>query len=113
MDAGTIRLGDPVGTGVGPAEVEFVSGKLTVVPLTYVADIVTVLAQQSRVGLIPGCVKSLECSVAMTGHPLASEKARSANPADRGGHTGAGESYTVSRQLIQMRRLNNSVAGNA
>ena len=95
------------------AEVILLRRKLPVVPLAYVADVVTRDPQAPGIRLGPGRAEHLERAVAVPRHPLPREQRGPTHPADGGGDKTIGEPEPLARQPVQMRRAHNRVARRA
>ena len=91
----------PMLAGLGSAEVVTVCRELAVMPLADMTDVVAVLTQLTRVGLLPRGGEHIKTLAAVTRHPLTGVEAGSTNTTDGGGDTVLGEAHPLLCQGIQ------------
>ena len=99
----------PMLAGVGAAEVVTLCWELAVMPLADMTDVVAVLTQLTRVGLLPRGGEHIETLAAVTRHPLTGVEAGSADATDGGGDTVLGEAHPLLCQGIQARGFDDGI----
>lgn len=100
---------NPMCPSIGDPDVELLLRKRTIVPLPDMPDIVTVGTKDTWIRFAPFGLESIECLVAVPGHPLPGQQRCAADATNGCGDVVIGKPHSIASQCIDVGSLNDCV----